>query len=507
MKRYQEGGTTAGPQLGQSSSLSPWVGPYVTEMLGRGAALGSMPYTAYQGPLTAGPSGLQRQAFQGLANLTIPTANRVGSFAGSMPSYGPAQPPQGGYTDATGQKYVPRSSLAPPGTITSMDMVPVGGDFGDALRQQIEGGRKGPSISMRGDMVVERTAADDAFQDSFKKWQEANPNASIQESVNWIQQNQPKAPQGGYTDGTGQKYVPRSSLFPPGTITAADMVPTGSLFGNVDDAMRQQIEGGRKGPPGMTDAIRKQLMESAEAQKPDYATSMPIGGALRQQIESWGMQAPQAPQAPQQGNLGYEGPVVDMGNGMARQVIGMQAPQAQQSVAQQYMNPYMDLALRPQMEEARRQAQIEQQNLQSRYGRAGAYGGSRQAIAESELSGALQRNLANIYGTGMQQAYDKAADMFNQERQYGLQALQAQQQGGAQQRAIEQEGILADIAQFEEERDYPYKQVQYMQSLLQGLPISTQSYQYAEPSGLSNFMSGAGGILDFLKEFGLLGKT
>jgi len=258
MKKYQTGGMStanvdpmAGQVLGQSSSLSPWAGPYVTQMLGKGAALANMPYTAYEGPLTAGESGLQQQAFQGLANLAVPTASTAGSFTA----------------------------------------------------------------------------------------------------------------------------------------------------------------------PG---------------------------------------------------------------------------------VAQQYMNPYMDMALQPQMDEARRQYQIEQQNLQSRYGRAGAYGGGRQAVAESELSGGLQRNLANIYGTGMQQAYDRAADLFNQERQYGLSALGQQLGAGAQQRAIEQEGILADIAQFEQERDYPYKQVQYMQSLLQGLPISTQSYQYAEPSTFASALGGATGIAELI---------
>jgi hypothetical protein len=48
--------------------------------------------------------------------------------------------------------------------------------------------------------------------------------------------------------------------------------------------------------------------------------------------------------------------------------------------------------------------------------------------------------------------------------------------------------------QFEEERDFPYKQVQYMQSLLQGLPIAAQSYSYAQPSALSEVLSGAGGL-------------
>ena len=57
-------------------------------------------------------------------------------------------------------------------------------------------------------------------------------------------------------------------------------------------------------------------------------------------------------------------------------------------------------------------------------------------------------------------------------------------------RGIESEGITADRLQFEEERDFPYKQVQYMQSLLQGLPIGAQTVQYEEP-GLLQTMSQA----------------
>jgi hypothetical protein len=246
---------TLGTGLGQSSSLSPWAGPYVTDMLGKGAALSAMPYQAYQGPLTAGQSGLQGQAFQGLANLAVPTATTAGSFTA----------------------------------------------------------------------------------------------------------------------------------------------------------------------PGM---------------------------------------------------------------------------------AQQYMNPYLEGALAPQMAAAQRDAAIQQQKLQGQYTRAGAYGGGRQAIAEAELQRGLLDRMSDITGQGYQQAYDKASDLFNQERTYGLEALQQQATTGATQRGIESEGIAADIAQFETERDYPYKQTQYMQSLLQGLPISTQEYQYQEPTGLGNFGSGAGGTVEFLKALG-----
>jgi hypothetical protein len=169
------------------------------------------------------------------------------------------------------------------------------------------------------------------------------------------------------------------------------------------------------------------------------------------------------------------------------------------------MSPYLEAALEPQYEQARRQADIAQQQLQSQYAKAGAYGGSRQGVAEAELQRGLLDRLADITGTGYQQAYQQAADLFSGERDYGLRALEAQRTGGAQQRDIEQAGVLADIAQFEQERDFPYRQTQYMQSLLQGLPISTQAYQYTQPTGLQSFAGGAGSILDLLERFNLIG--
>jgi hypothetical protein len=173
--------------------------------------------------------------------------------------------------------------------------------------------------------------------------------------------------------------------------------------------------------------------------------------------------------------------------------------------AQQFMNPYLMAALQPQIDEARRQAQIQRVMDASRLTQAGAYGGSRQAVMESELNRNLLQNLAGITGTGYATAYDKAMAQFNteQDRQraaqdaanvYGLAALTKKAELGGREREIEQAGIDAERAQFEEERDFPYKQVQYMQSLLQGLPIAAQSYSYMQPSQLSQVLSASGGI-------------
>jgi len=175
--------------------------------------------------------------------------------------------------------------------------------------------------------------------------------------------------------------------------------------------------------------------------------------------------------------------------------------------AGQYMNPYLMAALQPQIDEARRQADIARVEQAGRLTRAGAYGGGRQAIMESELNRNLLQNLAGITGTGYRQAFDTAQQQFNVEqqrqaeqqqraREYGLATIGRQAELGGVQRGIEQEGLTAERQQFEEERDFPYKQTQYMQSLLQGLPVAAQTYTYAQPSALSEILSGAGGLRD-----------
>jgi len=186
-------------------------------------------------------------------------------------------------------------------------------------------------------------------------------------------------------------------------------------------------------------------------------------------------------------------------------VGGYNTQQFTGDVAQQYMNPYLQASLNPQLEEARRQSQISQMNNASRMAKAGSFGGSRQAVFDAENQAALQRNMAGITGQGYADAYSQALGQFNTEQDrgmtaqdrinaYGTAGIQGLAEMGATQRGIESEGIAADRAQFEEERDFPYKQVQYMQSLLQGLPVAAQSYTYAQPSTGSEIASTAGGI-------------
>jgi len=186
--------------------------------------------------------------------------------------------------------------------------------------------------------------------------------------------------------------------------------------------------------------------------------------------------------------------------------------------ASQYMNPYLTAALQPKIDEARRQSEIDRIANASRLTQSGAFGGSRQAIMDSENQRNLQQNLAGITGQGYSDAYDAARNQFNVEQgrglqaqgevnKYGLAALDKLYNLGANERAIEAQGIAADAGQFKEERDYPLKMVQYLSSLLQGLPVETQSYTFAQPSNISNAIdtgSSSMGIINALLGRGTL---
>jgi len=142
---------------------------------------------------------------------------------------------------------------------------------------------------------------------------------------------------------------------------------------------------------------------------------------------------------------------------------------------QSYMNPYMQGAVDVQNTEARRQADISRVADAGRLTQAGAFGGSRQAIMESEGN----RNLATLQNanqlTGLNTAYNNAVNQQKNVADYGVQATTAAANIGDKQRAIEQQGIDASRGQFEEERADPYKKLQFLQTMFSGMPVATNT--------------------------------
>lgn len=292
--------TTPAPGTSSQSTLSDWAGGYVTDMLGKAQAISEQPYQVYQGPMTAGESGLQNKVFQGLGNLNFPS--------------------QLGQTFSSGSAYTP-----------------------------------------------------------------------------------PAMTPGAYA---------------PGAIgTGAGAPMSGGIAG---------LDTGATG-----------------------TTTPPLG------------------------------------------------------MASQYMNPYLQSVLQPQLEEMRRQSQMNLQPGLAKMTQAGGYGGGRQAIMESEANRNLLQEQNKTIGQGYASAYDKAMGQFNTEQGQAKTLADILSQAGGQQRGIEQEGITADYNEFLAQRDYPMKQTQYLQSMLQGLPISTVSTSPASQTGLGALQSTVGTLgstYDLLKK-------
>lgn len=176
-------------------------------------------------------------------------------------------------------------------------------------------------------------------------------------------------------------------------------------------------------------------------------------------------------------------------------------------VASQYMNPYLQSVLNPQLDELRRTSQMNLQPGLAKLTQAGGFGGGRQAIMESEANRNLLQEQNKTIGQGYANAYDKGMGQFNTEQGQGKDLVNMLANAGAAQRGIEQEGVTADYNEFLNQRDYPMKQTQYLQSMLQGLPFQTVTNSPLPKSGMGQLAEITGSlpsVEETLKSLGLI---
>jgi len=136
------------------------------------------------------------------------------------------------------------------------------------------------------------------------------------------------------------------------------------------------------------------------------------------------------------------------GYGQQATEYGKQAAGAGQQYAQQatspeamqaYMSPYMQNVVDYQKSEAIRDFAKQTPMLQAQAAGQGAYGGSRQAIVQSEANRALNSQLQGIEALGQQQAYQQAQQAQQYGANLGLQGLGTAV--GAQQAGIQGAGM------------------------------------------------------------------
>ena len=198
-----------------------------------------------------------------------------------------------------------------------------------------------------------------------------------------------------------------------------------------------------------------------------------------------------------------------------------------------YMNPYIQQALNPQLDEMRRQSQINLQPYLAKVTQQGGFGGGREAILRSEANRNLLSEENKTIGAGYKDAYDNAmkaaqyasdlglkgiatgitgsqaqANAGTQEAQYGLENLKAQSVAGKTQQEQDQAALNAQYNEFLRQLNYMPNALKNQQQLIQGMPGGEMSNVYgAKPSTLQQLVGSAGGVASLVKNLKDAGLT
>ena len=203
--------------------------------------------------------------------------------------------------------------------------------------------------------------------------------------------------------------------------------------------------------------------------------------------------------------------------------VGMGIAALMPGASDAFMNPFVDQVIDQNLKDIQRQGDIERQRIGSGAIQSGAFGGSRQAIAEQEL----QRNLSDTFArqsAGLRaQAFESAQDRAQKASELFTKAGIAtaglgEAQQAAQLRDINLLSQLGGIEQGQQQAELdalrntslqqqfePYQRLSFMSDIFRGVP-STQSTLTStttpDPSRLSQIGGLAGGFASLLGAFG-----
>ena len=182
------------------------------------------------------------------------------------------------------------------------------------------------------------------------------------------------------------------------------------------------------------------------------------------------------------------------------------------AAAQQFMSPYMQSVVDIQKREAERKGSTQRQDIATQGVASGGFGGSRQAILESEQMRNEAQLLSDIQKTGSQSAFEQAAGQFERERARNLSGgqqfaglaelaprlataeLGALSGVGAQKQQQDQRATDIAYQQFLEEEQYPERVLQEYSSIIRGFPLTPNvfgaSQQSTPPPNLATQVAG-----------------
>lgn len=197
--------------------------------------------------------------------------------------------------------------------------------------------------------------------------------------------------------------------------------------------------------------------------------------------------------------VGSQEPTFDIAKGLTAAGTGA----ATAETIGERMSPYMQQVVDIEKREAERAAERTRQGLAAQAVGSRAFGGSREALMQSELERNLQQQLGDIQARGQQAAFQQAQQAFEQQKQRQLaggqqmagmapiqSGVQFKELGalagiGEQNRQQQQKALDLGFQQFREEQTYPEASLQQYQSIIRGFPLqptTTQTQQSILPT-------------------------
>ena len=198
-----------------------------------------------------------------------------------------------------------------------------------------------------------------------------------------------------------------------------------------------------------------------------------------------------------------------------------------------FMNPYVSQVIERAERERRRAADIEQQELAAKAVRAGAFGGSREAILEAERRRNLEQGIADIRTAGLSEAFKQAVQQAQAQQENRLGAARSLTQlaevaprgtadelarleaVGAARRGRSQADLDISQRKFQEERTFPETTLQQYSQFIQptqgalgpSKSITNIGPGQAQPTYLQQTAGFLGALSKFRKTGGKVGGS
>lgn len=214
-------------------------------------------------------------------------------------------------------------------------------------------------------------------------------------------------------------------------------------------------------------------------------------------------------------------PLYQTAAGTVSGLTGYQAPSFLQGDVSAYMNPFIGEVENRAIARGQEALLQNLNQVSAQAARAGAFGGSRQAIQEGVAQAEAAKNVADLSAQLRMQGYNQAAGLLENDLARQMAGTEVQmraagmlpgiaqaQQGaaltdaatieaiGAQRQALQQAQLQDQYQRFMEERNYPVEMLNLRLGATSATPYGTTQTktQTGGPSG-SNFLSGAGTAL------------